>query len=111
LYRGIRNGQKSSFWLAAFIFLCIMYISPFMLGYAGWYGRYPYRTIMFFVPFQQLFLMPPLLYFYVKSLLQPSFKFQRKDWLHFIPAILYAIYSLIVWITDILILFLRRSTR
>jgi AraC-like DNA-binding protein len=104
LYRGIRNGQKSSFWLAAFIFLCIMYISPFMLGYAGWYGRYPYRTIMFFVPFQQLFLMPPLLYFYVKSLLQPSFKFQRKDWLHFIPAILYAIYSLIVWITDIFIL-------
>jgi AraC-like DNA-binding protein len=81
-----------------------MYIAPFMLGYAGWYGRYPYRTILFFIPFQQLFLMPPLLYFYVKSSLQKSFKFQRKDWLHFIPAILYAIYSLIVWITDILIL-------
>lgn len=104
LYSGIRNEHKSSFWLAAFIFLCAMYIAPFMLGYAGWYGRDPYEDILFFIPFQQLFLLPPLLYFYVKSSLNPSFRFERKDWLHFVPAILYAVYSLIVWITDTMIL-------
>jgi AraC-like DNA-binding protein len=81
-----------------------MYIAPFMLGYAGWYGIESHREVLFFVPFQQLFLMPPLLYFYVKSSLYTSFKFQAKDWLHFIPAILYAVYSLIIWITDKMIL-------
>ncbi|WP_298427534.1 helix-turn-helix domain-containing protein [uncultured Kordia sp.] len=104
LYKGIRNENKSSFWLASFIFLCSLYIAPFMLGYAGWYGKDTYREILFFIPFQQLFLIPPLLYFYVKSSLTISFRFQKKDWVHFIPAILYALYSLIVWITDVLVL-------
>lgn len=104
LYKGFRNEHKSSFWLAGFIFLCTMYITPFMLGYAGWYGIDGQREVLFFVPFQQLFLLPPILYFYVKSSLNPSFKFQKKDWLHFIPAIVYGVYSLIVWITDTIIL-------
>ncbi|KAB8152935.1 helix-turn-helix domain-containing protein [Kordia sp. TARA_039_SRF] len=104
LYKGFRNERKSSFWLAGFIFLCTMYITPFMLGYAGWYGIDGQREVLFFVPFQQLFLLPPILYFYVKSSLNPSFKFQKKDWLHFIPAIVYGVYSLIVWITDTIIL-------
>lgn len=104
LYKGIRNENKSSVWLAAFIFLCTMYITPFMLGYAGWYGEDPYRAILFFVPFQQLFLVPPILYFYIKSSLNTEFVFKRKDWLHFVPAILYGIYSLIVWITDKIVL-------
>ncbi|PTX62655.1 AraC family transcriptional regulator [Kordia periserrulae] len=103
LYKGFRNEHKSSFWLAGFIFLCTMYITPFMLGYAGWYAIQSYREVLFFVPFQQLFLLPPILYFYVKSSLNPSFSFQKKDWLHFIPAIIYGVYSLVVWITDTMI--------
>ncbi|WP_046757662.1 helix-turn-helix domain-containing protein [Kordia jejudonensis] len=104
LYKGIKNENKSSFWLAAFIFLCTLYIAPFMFGYSGWYAKDTYREILFFIPFQQLFLMPPLLYFYVKSSLHTSFRFQKKDWLHFIPAMVYALYSLMVWITDELVL-------
>jgi AraC-like DNA-binding protein len=75
-----------------------------MLGYAGWYGRQSYRDILFYVPFQQLFFMPPLLYFYVKSSLNTSFTFRTKDWIHFIPAFVYLGYSLLIWITDQLIL-------
>ncbi len=103
-YRGFRNEQKSSLWLAGFIFLCTLYITPFMLGYSGWYGLDTYREILFFVPFQQLFLLPPFLYFYVKSSLNPSFRLEKKDWLHFVPAIAYAVYSLIVWVTDTMLL-------
>ncbi|MBC8754770.1 AraC family transcriptional regulator [Kordia sp. YSTF-M3] len=104
IYKGIRSENNSSFWLASFLFLCSLYIAPFMFGYAGWYGRQSYRDILFYVPFQQLFLMPPLLYFYVKSLLNTNFTFQKKDWIHFIPAILYAVYSLVIWITDKIVL-------
>ena len=104
LIKGVRSSHKSNFWLAAFVFLSVLYIVPFMLGYAGWYSRQPYRDLLFYVPFQQLFLMPPILYFYVKSLLNPSMTFRKKDLIHFIPAVLYLIYSLVIWITDEIIL-------
>lgn len=71
-----------------------------MLGYAGWYSGGVYREILFYIPFQQLFLIPPVLYYYIRSLLDNSFLFKRKDWLHFIPALLYLLYSLIIFIGD-----------
>ncbi len=104
LHKGIRNQNKASLWLSFFVFLCAMYISPFMLGYAGWYSRNPYREIMFFVPFQQLFLIGPVIYFYTQSLLNKSFKLSKKDIVHFLPAIFYFIYSVIILITDKFIL-------
>ncbi|MEM9987465.1 MAG: AraC family transcriptional regulator, partial [Bacteroidota bacterium] len=57
LRNGIQEGKQDSKWLAAFIFLGGLYICPFMLGYAGWYSVQRYREFMFFVPFQQLFLI------------------------------------------------------
>ncbi|WP_337045294.1 helix-turn-helix domain-containing protein [Emticicia sp. 17c] len=75
-----------------------------MLGYAGWYTRQPYRNIMFYVPFQQLLLLPPILYFYFKSLLDSSFTFTKQHFYHFIPAGLYLLYAVIVVVTDQLVL-------
>ena len=104
LKNGLSENKKHSIWLAAFIFLGGLYICPFMLGYAGWYSVKSYREFLFFVPFQQLFLLGPVFFFYVKSLLNRDFKLLKKDLLHFLPAILYLIYSLIIFITDKLIL-------
>ena len=75
-----------------------------MLGYAGWYSHQPYRDILFYIPFQQLFVLPPVLYFYFKTLLDKSFRFSRKNYIHFIPASIYLIYSLIIFISDKVIL-------
>lgn len=55
--KGIQNNDKPSFWLSLFTILSTLYISPFMLGYAGWYSKDPYKSILFYVPFQQLFLL------------------------------------------------------
>lgn len=71
-----------------------------MLGYAGWYSGGIYRQVLFYVPFQQLFLIPPVLYFYIRSLLDQTFTFQRKDGVHFIPGILYLLYILVIFIGD-----------
>ncbi|WP_232459720.1 MULTISPECIES: helix-turn-helix domain-containing protein [unclassified Winogradskyella] len=91
-----------------------MYITPYMLGYSGWYSDNlrvnilffkPYTAdILFFIPFMQVLLIGPVVYFYTKSILNKSFKLTKTDYIHFIPTILYAIYSLIVFITDKLIL-------
>ena len=102
--KAYQEQRKDSNWLGFFILLCGLYICPFMLGYAGWYSIKSYREFMFFVPFQQVFLLGPVIYFYTRSLLNPDFRLRRVDYLHFAPAILYGIYSLIIFVTDKLVL-------
>lgn len=104
LIKGFQSERKSNHWLSFFTFLCALYIAPFMLGYAGWYSRNPYRDILFYIPFQQLLLMPPVLYFYCKALFDQSFVFKRSDLLHFFPAFIYLLYSLILFVGDKIIL-------
>jgi len=103
LKKGIQNQDQASFWLAGFVLLCSLYICPFMLGYANWYSSGSYRDFMFYMPFQQLFFIGPVLYFYTQNLLNPSFQFQKKDYLHLLPGILYLLYALLVLIGDKLI--------
>lgn len=100
LIKGFQTNNKSSFWLGFFVLLCSLYIAPFMFGYAGWYSKESYRNFLFYVPFQQLFLLGPVLYFYFKSLLDKSFRITKKDYVHFLPAALYLIYSLAIFLID-----------
>ena len=104
LRKGIIYNNKASKWLSLLLFLCSLYIAPYMLGYANWYSRKITKEILFFIPFMQVLLIGPVLYFYTKSLLNTSFKFSKKDWIHLLPAILYLIYSLVIFITDKLVL-------
>jgi AraC-like DNA-binding protein len=104
LIKGLQTEHKPSLWLSLFTLLGSLYIAPFMLGYAGWYSQQPYRNILFYVPFQQLFLLPPVLYFYFKTLLDKSFQFSKNDYVHFIPAAVYLIYSFAIFFTDTVIL-------
>jgi AraC-like DNA-binding protein len=104
LIKGLQTENKSSLWLSLFTILCSLYIAPFMFGYAGWYSRQPYRDILFYIPFQQLFLLPPVLYFYIIALLDKSFQFSKRDYIHFLPSAIYLIYSIVIFITDKIIL-------
>jgi len=104
LRKGFFYKNRASKWLSFLLFLCALYIAPYMLGYANWYANKITREILFFVPFMQVLLIGPVIYFYTKSLLNNQFKISKKDWIHFIPAILYLCYSLIVFITDKFIL-------
>jgi AraC-like DNA-binding protein len=99
-----KNESKSDKWLAFFLLLCIFFIAPWMLGFAGWYDKQPYRDIIFYLPIQQLFFIGPIIFFYVQSLLNPSFTFKKKEWLHLLPGILYLMYSLTIFMVDKVIL-------
>jgi len=102
--KAIRIESAAEKWLAFFLLLCALFISPWMLGFAGWYDNQPYRDIIFYTPFQHLFFIGPVIFFYVQSLLNPSFKFGKKDWIHFFPGILYLMYSLVIVVVDKVIL-------
>ncbi len=104
LLKGVRTNNKSSIWLSLFTFLCSLYIAPFMFGYAGWYSGSVYRDILFYTPFQQLFLFAPVLFFYYRTLLDKSFRFSPRDYIHFLPAAVYLIYSIVIVVTDKVIL-------
>lgn len=104
LRRGVQQDRGSDGWLAAFLFLCILYITPWMVGFAGWYDNQPYRDWLFYMPFQHLLLIGPVVFFYVQSLLNPSFRFGRKDALHLLPPGLYLLFSGIGLVTDKLVL-------
>lgn len=100
LRRGLQNNSLPDRWLAFFLFLCILYIAPWMLGFGGWYDNQPYRDILFYVPFQQLFFIGPVIFFYIQSLLNPTFRFSKKEWLHLLPGMLYLLFCLVVFVTD-----------
>lgn len=104
LKKGIQNNNNANKWLSFLLFLCAMYIAPYMLGYAGWYSRKVTREILYFIPFMQVLLIGPVIFFYTISLLNSTFKISKKEYYHFIPALIYLVYSLIVFITDKLIL-------
>ena len=105
LYRkGVINETRSDKWLSLFLLLCILYIAPWMIGFAGWYDTQPYRDILFYVPFQHLYFIGPVIFFYVQSLLNPSFRFGKKEWLHLLPGIFYLLFSIVMVVTDKLVL-------
>ena len=104
LRKAIQTENKSNYWLSLFIFLCSLFIAPWMLGFAGWYDNQPYRDFMFYMPFQHLFFIGPLIYFYTQSLLNPSFRLTKNNFFHLLPGILYLLYSLVIWVYDQLIL-------
>ncbi len=102
LRTGIRERTGSAYWLSLMLFLLVLYISPFMLGYAGWYGEDGYREALFYLPLQQLFFIGPVFMFYLKNLLDPGYSFKKYDWGHFVPGIIYLLYSLVLFIYDMI---------
>jgi AraC-like DNA-binding protein len=105
--KSIKNETTHDKWLGLFLVLCSLYICPWMLGFAGWYDGevcMECRNFLFYMPFQQALLMGPVIYFYLQSLLNPSFKFGKREWLQLVPSILYNTWIVVVAITDRLIL-------
>lgn len=92
--------DRSPFWLSLLLLLCSLYISPFMFGYAGWYSIDSFRKILFYLPLQQLLLLGPVVYFYTRSLLDPDYQIKNIEKLHFLPAGLYLMYSVIIFTGD-----------
>lgn len=100
LIKAYKTENKSNYWLSIFLFLCSLFVAPWMLGFAGWYDNQPYRDVLFYTPFQQLFFMGPVIYFYTQSLLNPSFKFSKKEVAHFLPGIFYLLLIGSFWVYD-----------
>ncbi|MBX2878019.1 MAG: AraC family transcriptional regulator [Saprospiraceae bacterium] len=103
LFRAIKYDLRPEAWLSILLFLCALYITPWMLGHAGWYTKPIYRDILFYLPLHQYFLFGPIMLFLTLSLTQRDWHLRKRDWIHFLPALLYLLYSLLIAIGDVLI--------
>jgi AraC-like DNA-binding protein len=106
LVKSYKKDAIADRFLALFLLLCALYICPWMLGFANWYNTNNpiYRNIIFYIPFQQMLFMGPCIYFYVQSLLNPNFRLLKNQWIHFLPGILYFVWSIIMFVCDEFIL-------
>ncbi len=102
--RGMKQESTSDKLLGTFLFVAALFVVPWMTGFAGWYlPNTIYREILFYIPFVHGLVIGPLLYLYVKTITNFHYKLQRKDWLHFIPGLLYILWNIIVAVVDKLI--------
>lgn len=103
--RGVLQGSVADKLLGSFLLVAALFVIPWMTGFAGWYNTENpvYREILFYTPFVHGLFIGPLIYLYVKSITNFHIKFNRKDWLHFIPGGLYLLWCLVVVIIDKLV--------
>ena len=59
-----------------------------------------YIPQFFGIPFGMMFLFGPLLYFYSKSVIDKTFHWKKKYWLHFIPYFIYFLTALPILLAD-----------
>jgi AraC-like DNA-binding protein len=102
--RGWRQDRLSDKCLGIFFLLSALFIFPWMSGFAGWYDTQPYREVLFYTPFIHAFFFGPLLYLYLKSLTNASYKLSNRDLIHFLPALLYIVWCVVVVVVDKLII-------
>ncbi|MFK5098322.1 hypothetical protein, partial [Klebsiella pneumoniae] len=64
LKRGVQTDTPSDKWLSFFLLLSVLYICPYMLGFAGWYNGnecLECRNFLFYMPLQHALLMGPVI--------------------------------------------------
>ncbi|MBX7240105.1 MAG: helix-turn-helix domain-containing protein [Bacteroidia bacterium] len=96
VYRGWKEERKSDLWLALLLMLMALSSVPFMLGWLGIDFLWEKLT---FLPWDGYELaIPPVIYFFLLSLTNVSYRFERKNLIYFLPYCIYVIYHLLIGI-------------
>ena len=91
LIRRFKHDKKADFWLAVLLLvICSSLITPF-IGFANVYDLNQWLT---YFPFGIVYASGVCIWFYVLTLTNAKREFEPKDWLLFIPSIIYLIFRL-----------------
>ncbi len=85
--------------LALLIFITGYHRTTYTIGFMDWYDTYRNTKINYWLIALSL-AVGPLLYFYVKAITSSNFKFRKKDFLHFVPVLIFVVYKIIIFIYD-----------
>lgn len=93
------KNRVSDFFLALLVIITCYHRTTYTIGFMDWYDTYRNTKINYWLISLSL-TIGPLIYFYVRSVTTSNFKFSKKDWLHFFPALLYVLYRVFIFIYD-----------
>ncbi len=111
LVRGHRYGRGSDLLAALILLAGSLFVAQWMLGFAGWYDAHDWRTtLMFYVKWNHLAALGPLIYFYFRSLTNTNFRWHPRDALHFLPAAVLLVPALAALCYDWIYVFGVRDT-
>lgn len=104
LWRGKREGSVADFLMAAILITLSIYVSQWMLGFAGWYDVKDWHTtFMFYMDFDLPYLLGPLMYCFFLASTNRKFSLPFY-WKHFVLALLFilfvigvAVYDFVYW--------------
>ena len=99
LKRYFNKKHLSDLFLSLLLIISGYHSTTYIIGFMDWYDTYRNTKINYWL-IHFIFAIGPLIYFYIKSLTQPYFKFKKIDYLHFLPALLYFIYRASIFIYD-----------
>jgi AraC-like DNA-binding protein len=77
-----RRNRAANRYLALLIIAVAALVTPYIIGYAGFYDKWPWLS---FTPFSYTLAFGPLIYFYTLSLVGPK---PNWMWPHFVPVLL-----------------------
>ncbi len=104
LWRGFWQERFSDKLLAVLLLIYTLQVTNWMLGFANWYDIHDWHTtFLFYMPFKHWLAVGPLIYFYFRCLTNHDFRFQRKDWWHFLPEGLWLLRNFGVFFVDIVL--------
>ncbi len=99
LHRYVKKKYVADLFLSLLIFALGHHCYAYIIGFMDWYDTYRTTKINYFF-FDFSLGIGPLVYFYVKSITTPYFKFKRQDYWHFIPVVLFVVYGIFTGIYD-----------
>lgn len=85
--------------LAGILFILCYHRTTYTIGFMSWYDTYRNTKINYFLVSMEL-LMAPLIFFYVKSVVTPSFKWTKKHYWHFLPWLVFFLAKLTIYLYD-----------
>jgi AraC-like DNA-binding protein len=97
--RYLKKKNISDFILAIILLIICYQQTCYTVGFMEWYNTFRNTKINYFL-IPMGVALAPLIYFYVKAITTSNFKFNKKDWLHFILAISLIVFRFGIYFYD-----------
>ncbi len=97
--RYTKKKNASDLFLALILLIVCYQQICYTVGFMGWYDTFRNTKINYWLIPMSLGLAP-IIYFYLKSITTSTFKFRKKDWWHFTPAIVLIVYRVVIYVYD-----------
>jgi len=94
-----KKKQSSDIILSVLLLITCYHRTTYTIGFMGWYDTFRNTKINYYL-ISLLLTIGPLIYFYIKTSVQRDFKFSKKELIHFLPALLYIIFKVIIYLYD-----------